>query len=103
MGHRVNSANLYLVSTKNHPCLGHSFDVHRLQRLGSEGIRKASELLKDEEKRAQHMNRGGTDHDVAVLITAGSETVYIYDLGLPSNGPGRGRRELLGSPDDQQG
>ncbi|KAF4545408.1 uncharacterized protein LTHEOB_5241 [Lasiodiplodia theobromae] len=97
-GHRVNSANLYLVSTKNHPCLGHSFAVRRLQRLGSEEGHPRGERLtqrRGEESSAAHEQRrngprrsGGPHHRRI------GYSVYIYDLGLPTNGPGRGRRRF---------
>lgn len=77
--HRTNSGNLYLVSTKDHPSLGQSFAVRKLQRMGSAGVDEAKKLLEDEEKREEHKNRGGKDHDVAVYITPGSAQVYIYD------------------------
>ncbi|KAF4546013.1 uncharacterized protein LTHEOB_4665 [Lasiodiplodia theobromae] len=79
LNHRTNSGNLYLVSTKNHPSLGQSFDVRKLQRLGSAGIDEARKLVEDKKKREEHENRGGKDHEVAVYITPGSANVYIYD------------------------
>lgn len=79
LNHRSNSGNLYLVSTKDHPALGQSFAVRKLQRKGSAGIGEAKKLMEDEKKREEHENRGGKDHEVAVYITPGSAKVYIYD------------------------
>lgn len=76
MAHRVNSANLYLVTTKNHPSFGQSFHAHGYNRLDPDAARA---YVADPEARQQHEDRGGEDHEVAVLITEGSSKVYIYD------------------------
>lgn len=86
-GHRANSANLYLVSTKNHPSFGLSFYARAFKTLDRQAYEA---LLADEKERKAHKGRGGEDHDVAVYITSPQQTpggiprVYIFD---PENWP----------------
>lgn len=76
-GHRSNSANLYLVSTKNHPSFGQSFNLRAFQDLD---INTYNQIIGNTQARNAHEGGGGEDHGAAVYITAGDKPqVYIYD------------------------